>query len=219
MLLINPSCFQILLPWVIWKCPEDVKTVYLTFDDGPHPHHTLILLDILHEHDIRGSFFILGKKAVLYPDIIKEINLKGHTIGNHGYSHHKRFFMKESIVRDEICRTETALFRITGKKPIWFRPPYGRFDFRYKQIMSDLGYRMVIWSLLSYDFREKKPARLIHRVSKQIHPGTIILFHDDNPHTPVMLDALPKIIQSLFNEGYRFKTLDDLPANQIQRNH
>ena len=217
MLPINPSCLHLVLPWILWKLTREDKTVYLTFDDGPHPEYTSQLLQILNMYQIKGTFFILGEKAEKYPGIINRLHTEGHSLGNHGYSHIKSFYIKEQVIREEICRTESALKKITNEKPIWFRPPYGRFDFRYKRIMEDLGYRMVMWSLLSYDFQEKDPNRLIQRVHKHSHTGAILVFHDDNPNTPIMLEALPKIIKIFTQEGYQFKKLDHQHSSNTTR--
>jgi peptidoglycan/xylan/chitin deacetylase (PgdA/CDA1 family) len=214
MLFVNPSLLRFIFPWIMWRGSRDSNEIFLTFDDGPHPVHTPFLLDILKEHEIRAAFFLNGLNMLEYPDIVRRINQEQHTIGNHGYSHRKGWFQKTRIILEEIHRSEAALKEIIGYKSLWFRPPYGQFDCRFRRILDKLNYRMVLWSLLSYDFRETDRSRLIRRVLSHLHPGAILVFHDSHPHTPILLDALPEMIQKIMDMGYRFGNLDSLPEKR-----
>ena len=204
------SFWHILFPWVLWKGSTEGQGIYLTFDDGPHPVYTPRLLDLLNRYNAKASFFLLGEKILLYPGIVERIKKEGHTIGNHGFSHQSMIFWKRGKIIREILQTDYAIEKITGKRPLFFRPPYGKFDLRFKKLMDELHHKLVIWSLLSYDFKETNPERLIKKVLEKIHRGAIVLFHDGHSNTPVMLEALPTILNSFHHLGYQMKTLEQI---------
>jgi len=204
------SLWHILFPWVLWKGSTEGQEIYLTFDDGPHPVYTPRLLDLLNQYNAQASFFLLGEKVLLHPGIVERIEKEGHTIGNHGFSHHSMLFWKRERIVKEILDTDYAIEKITGKKPLFFRPPYGRFDLRFKKLMNKLNHTLVIWSFLTYDFKETNPEKLIKKVREKIHAGDIVLFHDGHSNTPVMLETFPDILTSLHHLGYQTKTLEQI---------
>lgn len=207
---VNPSLLRFIFPWILWRGSYDSNEVFLTFDDGPHPVHTPFLLSILKKYGIRATFFLKGLNILKYPGIVRKIHEEQHAIGNHGFSHQKGWFQKKRIILKEIHRSEEALKEIIGQKSVWYRPPYGQFDCRFKRILKKSNYRMVLWSLLSYDFQETDHSRLIRRVISHLHPGAILVFHDNHLNTPVLLNALPEMIQKIMDMGYRFENLDSL---------
>jgi peptidoglycan/xylan/chitin deacetylase (PgdA/CDA1 family) len=120
------------------------------------------------------------------------------------------FREKEWILR-EIIGTHEAITRAIGRPyPLrLFRPPYGRFDPRFRRILEGLGYRMVLWSLLSGDFSENSAEQLIRKVDDHIHPGAVIVFHDGHSHGPVLIQALPRILRRIRDRGFQFRSLPD----------
>ncbi len=204
------SFWHILFPWVLWRGSTKGQEIYLTFDDGPHPVYTPMLLDLLNQYSAKASFFLLGEKVLLYPGIVERIKKECHTIGNHGFSHRSMIFLKKEKILREILQTDYAIEKITGKKPLFFRPPYGKFDLRFKKLMDEFNHKLVIWSFLGYDFKETSPERLIKRIREKIHAGDIVLFHDGHSNTPTMLEALPIILSSLHHLGYQMKTLEQI---------
>ena len=210
MMVTNPSFWRILFPWILWKGPTELPEVFLTFDDGPHPIHTPRVLDILKHDQTKATFFLVGEKILLYPEIVERINKEGHTIGNHGFFHHRLTFQRAEKIRKQILETDDAIEKITGQKPLFFRPPHGRFDPRFRRLMKELQHRMVLWSLLSYDFRESDPRKLIRRIQENLHPGAIVVLHDGHPNSQITLEALLQILSSLRRLGYRMKPLNTL---------
>lgn len=210
MLIINPAFLRYIVPWCIWKGRTENRTVYLTFDDGPHPKYTPVILDILHNFKADGAFFITGQNAMHYPGLVERIHSESHVIGNHGFSHRSLAFRRRSVVFEEIRRTDQLIHQITGSVPRLFRPPYGRFDSRFKAWMKKLDHQMVLWSLLTGDFREHSPELLQTRIQEHIHPGAIILMHDGLPATPNLIRALPGILDALRRQDYHFTSSMDL---------
>ncbi|NQT25417.1 polysaccharide deacetylase family protein [candidate division KSB1 bacterium] len=210
MLIINPSFTRHLAPWTIWKGDSKNRTVYLTFDDGPHPQYTPEVLKILKDYDATAAFFLTGENIVRHPGLVERIHSEGHVIGNHGFSHMNLAFKKRQVVFGEIERTDQAIRQITGSPSRFFRPPYGRFDFRFRKYMKQFDYRLVNWSLLTEDFREHPPEFLLKRVMAHVHPGAIILMHDGLPTTPILIQILPEILNSLKKKHYRFVSLMEL---------
>lgn len=205
---------RFLFPWALWKGSGDSNGIFVTFDDGPHPQYTAPILQILREGQVPAAFFLNGSKAALHPGLVREIRLQGHVIGNHGFSHMSMEFRKKEWIRLEIAKTHEAVSRAVGCSycPRLFRPPFGRFDPRFRRILEDMGYRMVLWSLLSRDFSENSAERLIRTVDSHLHPGAIIVFHDGHTHGPVLIEALPRILRRIRDRGFQFLSLPEEPA-------
>lgn len=210
MIVVNPSFARHFFPWVIWRDCSGKQTVYLTFDDGPHPEHTPEILGILRDHQAAGTFFLGGEKIVRHPGLVKRIHRDGHVIGNHGFSHTSLAWKKRHLVFEEIERTSRMIGKITGSFPRFFRPPYGRFDWRFKKWMNQMNMRLVNWSLLTEDFREHSPEFLLKRVQDHIHAGAILLMHDGLPATPNLIQALPGILDFLHKNHFRTAALSEL---------
>ena len=210
MTVINPSFLRFFFPWILWKGPDDGRDVFLTFDDGPRPDFTPGILDILKTEGIQASFFLTGRNLILYPGIVERMKREGHTIGNHGFSHVSLGLKKTDWIRLEIERTDQALEKITGEKPYFFRPPYGRFDHRFRRLMRETGHRLVLWSLLSLDYREGNSKALIARVQNRMHPGAVIVFHDGHENGAVTMRVLADLIRGLKNAYYRPLALNTL---------
>ncbi len=212
--MINPSFLKILFPWILWKDSGNDQNIYLTFDDGPHPQYTKQVLECLRRHQTRASFFLQGEKVLLFPGIVEQIKKEGHTIGNHGFSHKSLFLQRKSWIAEEIKKTDRAIEKITGQKPVFFRPPYGRFDPGFQKIVQDLNHRLVVWSLLSYDFQGTDPQKIIRTIQTHLHPGAIIVCHDGHENTPVMLEALPEILKNIREQGYHCQLLESVRKNK-----
>lgn len=194
--------------------PTDQKRVALTFDDGPDPRFTNGVLDVLNQYNVPATFFMLGSKAVANPKIVKQVQNRGHVIGNHTYYHPN--LVKESEIKtleQEVTRTEDALNDIIGYRTKLFRPPYG---FLYNELVEKLGemnYYVIAWSVDSLDWQEEPPEVIASNVLDKIHPGAIILMHDgaesggDRTNT---IESLHQIIPALQKQGYEFVTVPEL---------
>jgi peptidoglycan-N-acetylglucosamine deacetylase len=208
MILKNPSLLRVVFPWALWKGPSDRREIALTFDDGPHPEHTPETLDILRSHGAKAVFFLNGRNVLLFPGMVERLKSEGHVAATHGFSHRRLDFRKRDFVVGEIEAGAKAVEKTGGKKPAFFRPPYGRFDPRFKAILRERNMTLVLWSLLTCDFREPDPDALRRTVRDRIHNGAILVFHDGHRNAPVMLKALPDILETVRQLGYGIATLE-----------
>jgi peptidoglycan/xylan/chitin deacetylase (PgdA/CDA1 family) len=149
--------------------------VALTFDDGPHPEFTLRMLEILSQHQARATFFMLGKYAQKYPDIVEKVALDGHAIGNHSWDHPSFPLITSRERRRQIRSCGDALvphgLRI-------FRPPFGHQTIRTRLDALLLGYQVVGWDIAADDWLDHDARQIAERVGEKMKPGSIILFHD-----------------------------------------
>lgn len=189
------------------------QVIALTFDDGPHPKYTNEILDLLKEYDIKATFFVLGKFAEAYPDIIKRQWEEGHEIGNHTYSHIDTKKVTKEVLLDEYERTQNIIFQLTNNKPKLFRPPYGSFNNNTIDIMETNNSVIVLWSAHqdSKDWKNPEVKKIVDTTLSNLRNGDIILFHDyvyfENSNT---VEALKRIIPELKKRGYRFVTVSEL---------
>ncbi|MCF6460061.1 polysaccharide deacetylase family protein [Clostridium sp. Cult3] len=198
---------------VVKSGTKNKKVVALTFDDGPHPRYTEDILNILDEYDIKATFFVLGKLAETYPDIIKRQWEEGHEIGNHTYSHIDAKNASKEKLLEEYKKTQDIIYSITKYEPKVFRPPYGSFDKKVIDMVEENSSMVVLWSANqdSKDWKNPEIEKIINNTLSNVENGDIILFHDyvyyDESHT---VEALKQIIPELKSRGYEFVTLSEL---------
>lgn len=183
--------------------------VALTFDDGPHPEHSPEILDILAEHQIHASFFVIGKEAEKYPDLIRRMLAEGHEVANHTYSHYDAVHKTPVGYTEDVEHCQKVLEGICGKElKKNFRPPYGTIHPVTFIRLARLGYRFVLWSLDSNDSRVINADELIQSFTRSsVVSGDVILLHEDYAHTP---QALPELLRVLQERGFGFETCDGL---------
>lgn len=182
--------------------------IALTFDDGPDPETTPIILNLLREQNIKASFFVIGKKAEKYPEIITNIEKDGHIIGNHSYAHDPLMgFFNLNKLTSDIEKCSKIVKQLTGKTPLFFRPPFGVTNPKYAAALKKSGLMSIGWSGRSFDTISKNKNNLLIRVKKYLDPGTILLFHDDQKIT---VETLPEIIQYCKEKGIKIVPLQDL---------
>ena len=181
------------------------RSVALTFDDGPHPDKTPGILEILKEKNVKATFFVIGKNAEKYPDLLRQIDDNGHFIANHSYSHSYliAFFSKGRLSKD-LARCNEIIFQAIGKTPIFFRPPFGVTNPRYKRALTENGLQSIGWSLRSLDTRAKTKYQVIDKVISNLKRGDIVLLHD---HLSVTADALEDIIEHINTKGIEIEPL------------
>lgn len=191
--------------------------VALTFDDGPGAEYTPMILDILKEKNVKATFFLVGKHVEKYPDIAKRIVAEGHEVGNHTYSHKEMFPASRKRVIKEIVKCEEAIEKVTGVRPVLFRPPRGIYSDAVRKIVLEMGYTMILWSISAVDWAGTPARAIAARVKRYVKPGAIILFHDNGAllksegHSRMnTVKALPKIIDDLRTKGYQFVTVSQL---------
>ncbi len=182
--------------------------VAMTFDDGPHPRLTPILLDMLKARGIRATFYLIGNRVVTWPDIVRRIAAEGHEIGNHSWTHPDLSRRSNSSVMNEIDRTTDAIFRVTGRPPVTFRPPYGAFSRRQRLMLYEArNLPTILWSVDPQDWRRPGANTVAARILKGSRPGSIILSHDIQSGT---VKAMPHTLDTLKQRGMRFVTVSQI---------
>ncbi|MGG5751971.1 polysaccharide deacetylase family protein [Zafaria sp. Z1313] len=184
--------------------------VALTFDDGPGPH-TAALLDHLGSHDARASFFVVGPHAARHPGLLRRAAAEGHEIGNHTWSHRALTALGADGVGRELGRTADAVAAATGTAPTLMRPPYGADDDAVNRLAHT---PVVLWDVDSRDLELRDAARIADAAVESVRPGSIVLLHDVQAET---VAAVPRILERLGAEGYRFVTVSELLASQAPR--
>lgn len=184
------------------------RHIAITFDDGPHPEFTPKVLAILERYNAKATFFCIGKQMEELPDLVKEIDQKGHTIGQHSYSHKNGFgFFNLNKVLSEIKLTNKLTNNILNKKLKLFRPPFGVTNPAIAKAVKRAGLTGIGWEIRSLDTVIKNPDKIYKRIIKRLRPGAIILLHDTNERCPVVLEQL---LQFLKRNGYKSMPVDQL---------
>lgn len=186
---------------LIWDIPGDDKTVYLTFDDGPHPTVTPFVLDLLKQYNAKATFFCIGKNVENHMDVYSRTIDEGHSIGNHTYDHVNGWKTTDDIYLNSVVKAKKV---IDSKL---FRPPYGRISkFQAKQLTP--FFKIIMWDVLSADFDiNLSPKKCLLNVVTNVKPGSIIVFHDSEKAFPRLEYALPGTLAFLAKDGYSFKTI------------
>ena len=183
---------------------EESKKIALTFDDGPHPYYTEQLLDGLKERDVKATFFVLGKHAEQYPELVERMNEEGHLIGNHTYSHMQLSQRNSEAFKEELIRTNEVIEELTGEEVQYVRPPYGTWD---KKFEKELNMFPVLWNIDPLDWSSKNVEGIVQKVKNKAKENGIILMHDEYKTT---VTAALQIVDELKEEGYEFVTVEEL---------
>lgn len=189
------------------KSSAQQKVAYLTFDDGPSQLYTPQILKELKQSHVKSTFFVLGFRCELFPAIVRRIHLDGHEIGNHGYYHQFIVHQTDEFVKSDVKKTDTAVFNACGVRPLFYRPPGGKIEINEVKVVQSMGHPIKLWTVDSKDWKANSTQFIIKNVEEHIRPGAIILFHDGVSNSRYTVQALPKIIKDLKNQGYIFKTL------------
>jgi peptidoglycan-N-acetylglucosamine deacetylase len=190
----------------------DGKVVALTFDDGPNPDATPLILDTLAEKGVPATFFVLGSHAERWPELVRRVSQEGHQLGNHGYFHRKLQFKSPFYVSRDIRLGIRAIKRAGAPAPRYFRAPHGFRSPWTTPIALSYGERTVGWSLGVWDSDRPGVDEIVRRTLEGVSPGSIVLLHDGDGYNPdgdrmQTAAALPHIIDRLKDQGYGFATL------------
>jgi len=193
-----PFIYRALFPGALYRMLGTEDSVYLTFDDGPHPEITPWVLDLLSEHGAKATFFVVGSRVQRFPEVMERMRKEGHGVGNHTMTHPDGWLTSVDAYMDEYRRCA----ELTGAK--LFRPPYGRITpAQYRNIAASS--RVVMWDVLSADFDAKcTPERCVRNVLDNVRPGSIIVFHDSQKAWPRLEKALPHVLKGLKDKGLNF---------------
>lgn len=189
--------------------------IALTFDDGPHPTETKRILDMLDAHGHKGTFFIVGKRAQMMPELVREIVARGHALGNHSYDHsYKTPFTSPTDLADELARVNHLIREAQGRVTRWFRAPVGMISPRVREGAELAGLELVGWSAKARDGWESTTVEsATRRLVNALRPGAILLLHDgtEKPdHHPIAVSVLAELLPKLKEKNLRSVTLDEL---------
>lgn len=200
-----PKSIQYFFKQWVWSFPTQKKEVYLTFDDGPIPQITPWVLSELNKYNAKATFFCIGENIKKHPAIFQEILNNQHTVGNHTFNHLKGWHTNTQKYIENTELTEKLLPKNTQKL---FRPPYGKITHKQSTLLRKLGFKIIMWNVLSGDFDQKITAEdCTNNVLKNIENGSIVVFHDSKKAFPRLKEALPTILKTLKKEGYTFKCI------------
>ena len=196
-----PSFLRWIYPNAIWHLPSDRKILYLTFDDGPTPFITEKVLELLDEYKAKATFFCIGKNIEQHPGIFNLIKEKGHHIGSHTYSHLNGWKSKtEEYINDYMKGRELSQSNL-------FRPPYGRILLKPLQVAQKQD-NVIMWDILSKDYdNDLSPEEVYANVTRNLGPGSIIVFHDNEKAKNNLLVVLPRILVYLSQQGYALEAI------------
>ena len=206
----NHSFLKYIYPSLIWNIFTRQKRIYLTFDDGPTPGVTDKVLDILKQFGAKATFFCLGRNVEKHTDLYNKILHEGHAVGNHTYSHLKGWYSKNKIYFDDISLASHYV------KSKLFRPPYGMIKTSQLRRLKK-HYNIVMWDVMSYDFDSRISEEECYRlVSTQYKKGSIIVFHDSSKCWKKLFYVLPRFLEKLSEEGYKFSSIEIPHVEQNQ---
>lgn len=204
----TPKTVKKLLRNFIWEVPNASNTIYLTFDDGPIPEVTEWVLDILKKEEIKATFFCIGDNISKYPNIYQRILNEGHKTGNHTFNHLNGWKTKTENYIENVKQCQTEHLKLKTEHSWLFRPPYGKMTLSQSKKIQKLGYKIVMWDVLSYDFKPTITAeKCKENVLKNTTAGSIIVFHDSLKAEKIVKKILPEVIQELKKKGFQFDVL------------
>jgi peptidoglycan/xylan/chitin deacetylase (PgdA/CDA1 family) len=195
--------------------PRGTKQLALTYDDGPNDPHTFRLLEVLSKHNVRATFFLIGRYAKERPEIAREVIRAGHVVGNHTFTHPLLTFKSIVEIRQELTDCRAALQDAIGQHSNLFRPPFGGRRPAVLRIARELGLQPVMWNVTGYDWNAPPAAVIEGKVSRQILGGDVILLHDGG-HRQMGVDrsqtvtATDHLIAKYKSEGYNFVTIPQM---------
>ena len=178
--------------------------VALTFDDGPSPKYTPLLLDGLKERNVRATFFLLGQNVKENQELVQRMQAEGHLLGNHTYNHVQLNKIPETTARQEILKTNNEIYEATGKYPEYMRPPYGAWKKNMELCVEMLP---VFWDIDTLDWKSQNVDAILKAAGEEPEDGSIILMHDEYQTS---VEAALLLVDRLKEKGYEFVTVDEL---------
>jgi len=207
----TPLVAKKMFPNYVWDIPTDTKDLYLTFDDGPTPEITNWTLEVLKQHNAKATFFCIGNNVEKHPEIFQNIIDNGHTIGNHTQNHIKGWKTKtEDYLKNVAEAQETINAKISNSSiSNLFRPPYGKITPKQGRKLIELGYKIVMWDVISFDWDKNiSKDTCLNNVNSKAKNGSIIVFHDSVKASKNMQYALPRVLEYFSENGYEFKSIN-----------
>lgn len=197
----------------VWDLPNTENIIYLTFDDGPTPEITTWVLGELKKYDAKATFFCIGNNIQKHPEIFKKVIENGHSIGNHTFNHLNgwKSSPEDYIENTTKCALEFDLnpsFEVIAKNHPLFRPPYGKIKPSQSKKLRQMGYKIIMWDVLSADFDKTiSPEKCLANVLQHTTTGSIIVFHDSVKAFPNLRYTLPRALKYWNEKGFHFEAI------------
>jgi len=196
----------------VWDIPNTENKIYLTFDDGPTPEITEWVLEELKKYNAKATFFCIGSNIEKYPEIFEKVIDGVHSIGNHTFNHlngwktsTEKYLENTKLCEDSILNLKSAICNLQYKL---FRPPYGKIKPSQSKKLRQLGYKIIMWDVLSADFDTTiSPEKCLENVLKNVKSGSIIVFHDSAKAFSNLEYTLPKTLEYLKEKGFEFDVI------------
>lgn len=194
----------------------NAPAIALTFDDGPNPEYTPLLLNLLQKYGVKASFFVVGSKVKAHPAIIKRMCQEGHTIGIHHYHHISSWILSPFRLKKQLKMTEHAISEITQEKVTFYRPPWGNFNIA--SLFLSKRFKVIMWSDIFGDWKVAKGKNgLLEQLLQTTEAGSVLLLHDcgetwgaDSLAPSYMLKSLEIYLQENISKGTKFITLNEV---------
>jgi peptidoglycan-N-acetylglucosamine deacetylase len=217
----SAAAYQSMAPTAKWygrtfaRLPRSSKQIALTYDDGPNDPHTLRLLEVLARHGVQATFFMIGQFVRQQPEIVREVALAGHVIGNHTMTHPRLIFQSAARTRTELVECRAALTDAVGEHSNLFRPPFGGRRPATLRIARKLGLETIMWNVTGYDWDARPAVKIENKVGRRLKGGDIILLHDgghramgaDRRQTVIATDNL---IRRYKDQGFEFVSVSKM---------
>ena len=191
----------------IYSVETKEKKIAISFDCAWGNEHTKPILDILDQYNVKTTFFMVEFWAEKFPEDVLEISKRGHEIGNHSSTHPNMAKLSVEDVTKELKGSEDAIKQITGEKPTVFRPPFGAYNNNLIETCEANGYYVIQWDVDSLDWKDITTEQIVDRVTRNVKPGSIVLFHNNAEHVE---EYLPSILSKLQADGYKI-----VPVGQL----
>jgi peptidoglycan/xylan/chitin deacetylase (PgdA/CDA1 family) len=201
--------------------PQGTKQLALTYDDGPNDPYTQQLLDVLARHNVKATFFLIGRYVRQRPEIVRRIVEAGHAIGNHTWNHPNLIFCSPSEIRSQLSDTQEAIEDACGVRPTLFRPPFGGRRPGTFSAARSMGLEAIMWSVTCYDWNATSHESIERNARRQIKGGEVILLHDgghkafgiDRSHT---VKATDNLLREYYEKGFRFVSVPEMMGEGSQ---
>lgn len=206
----TPLVVKKIFPEYIWEIHTNKKELYLTFDDGPTPNITDWVINELKQFNAKATFFSIGKNVMEHPKLFNKIIEEGHNIGNHTYNHIKGWKTKTENYLENVLEAEKTIKQQNHESLMinLFRPPYGQIKPKQGKKLIELGYKIVMWDVLSFDWdKTVSNQECLNNVISKSKNGSIIVFHDSVKASDNMKFALPKVLEYYSEKGFSFKAI------------
>lgn len=202
----TPIWLHRVFPNYYWKIATQERVIYLSFDDGPDPEVTPFVLKCLSDYNAKATFFCVGENLEKNIELSENIVEEGHQIGNHTYHHLKGWNTPTQSYLDDVHLCQEKIGPIS-QSPL-FRPPYGRIKKSQGRELLELGYRCVMWDILTYDYDKRLDVdHALRRITALTRKGSIVVFHDSQKAKKQLQQLLPSYLEEMTTKGFRFELI------------